>query len=85
MIEEEELVAESEYIGGMSDEEINAKHVRIRGSLALKYPRRENCCRNECGINDYRQPNGKPPIQHRCFLAVGHMGSCEFSSECVAS
>lgn len=69
--------------GGMTDAEIDAKHIRLRGSLALKYPPREACCWNECGLDDYFQRNGKPPKQHRCFLTNRHQGPCEFSSECA--
>lgn len=79
------MEAEEEEIGGMSDEEINAKHIRLRGSLDLKYPRREASCRHECGVDDYPKHPDKPPVQHRCFLAIGHKGPCEFSSECVTS
>lgn len=67
---------------GMTDAEIDAKHIRLRGSLKYKYPPRESSCRHECGNTDYYKVAGKPPIHHRCFLAVGHDGDCEFSSEC---
>lgn len=85
MIMEMAAVMESEEVGGMTDEEINAKHIRLRGSLDLKYPRREASCRNECGVDDYPKHKDRPPVQHRCFLTIGHKGSCEFSSECVTS
>lgn len=81
MIAEEEISQASDF---ESDEAMDAKHIRLRGSLALKYPPREASCRHECGLDDYRKSEGKPPVQHRCFLAVGHQGPCEFSSECVA-
>lgn len=71
----------------MTDEEVNAKHLRVRGSDRYKYPPNESRCKAECGIEghcvDTHRFTGKTRIvQHRCFLALGHGGFCEFSSEC---
>lgn len=69
----------------MTTGEINAKHVAIRGSLAYKYPPKEARCRSNCGLNDMpvTDRNGNRKLaDHGCFLAVGHKGLCEFSSEC---
>jgi len=60
----------------MTDAEIDAKHIKLRGSLKLKYPPREACCRVRCVQGD-NQTRG-----HQCFLTSGHDGSHEFSSEC---
>jgi hypothetical protein len=68
---------------------INKKHKRIRGTPELKYPPKESRCRLTCGISGHdwwadkftgKQREG----QHRCFLAIGHRGDCEFSSECTS-
>lgn len=64
----------------------NEKHKRIRGSLELKYPPKESCCRKGCGYQHYKvEIRGKTETrQHPCFLAIGHEGPCEFSSECAS-
>jgi hypothetical protein len=74
----------------LTDKEIegyNAKHKRIRGSLALKYPPKESRCGGECGRLDYRvEIRGREQVKHHpCVLAESHKGECEFSSECVTS
>ena len=69
----------------MTQAEINAKHVAIRGSLAYKYPPKESRCHEKCGLADMpvvdRNQNRKY-ADHGCFLAIGHKGECQFSSEC---
>lgn len=85
MTMEMEMVDEAEDVGGMTDAEIDAKHISLRGSLKYKYPPRESSCRHECGASDYFKVVSKPPEHHRCFLAIGHQGDCEFSSECAVS
>lgn len=72
----------------MTQVEINRKHVRIRGSMAYKYPPKESRCRTKCGLGDMpvldRFQNRKHE-DHRCFLGIAHDGDCEFSSECGLS
>lgn len=71
--------------GGMTDAEINAKHIRLRGSTALRYAgERQKRCEDVCGFLDL------PPDEedgewrhHRCFLLAKHKDICEFSSECA--
>jgi hypothetical protein len=68
---------------------INKKHKRIRGTSELKYPPKESRCHATCGIpaDDAwaHKFTGKfQKGQHRCFLAIGHRGDCEFSSECTS-
>jgi hypothetical protein len=68
-------------------ENINRKHRLIRGSMELKFPPKEARCRNTCGElhcevpieDEYRW------VEHPCFLKPGHVGDCEFSSECDQS
>lgn len=67
----------------MTDIEIDRKHVCLRGSLRSKYPPREVSCRKQCECGDYYKFNDRPAANHRCFLADGHKGPCEFSSECA--
>lgn len=64
---------------------INKRHIALRGSLALKYPRRDAACKATCGKLDNpsdRSTGGN----HQCFLNP-HPDSepHEFSSECVRS
>jgi hypothetical protein len=70
------------------DESLNKKHLRLRGSLKLKYPPREARCRSTCAGVDYLVMSGPNKTQlagHPCFLAIDHAGPCEFSSECAPS
>lgn len=67
------------------DQRINNKHFRIRGSHDLKYSANKSRCLNRCGIaHDWiKDASGREVAKpHRCFLAVGHEGFCEFSSIC---
>ena len=67
----------SRKLCGLTNAEIVARHLALRGSNAIKYPRVQNACVHRCGRDD----NGGN--QHRCFL--GHHGpevNHEFSSEC---
>lgn len=73
---EDETSEEAFY---MTDAEIDAKHIRLRGSLAPKYPPREACCQKRCGAGDN---NSDRDGQHQCFLVPGHADAHEFSSEC---
>lgn len=68
----------------MTTGEINAKYVALRGSLLYKYPPKEARCRKECGYLHYviESPRGRRVVEHPCFLAIGHEGWCQFSSEC---
>jgi hypothetical protein len=69
----------------MTQAEINAKHIAIRGSLAYKYPPKESRCREKCGLADMSVIDNKSIrkyVDHGCFLAIGHKGECQFSSEC---
>lgn len=63
----------------------NKKHRRVRGSLQLKYPPKESRCLKTCGTLHYQVDTrkGKEYREHPCFLAIGHEGLCEFSSECA--
>ena len=74
---------EDEDVGGMTEGEINDKHFRIRGSMDLKYPPRDQACLAPCGFKDARQL-GELPRDHVCVLERHHKGECEFSSECAA-
>ena len=67
-----------------ADSVLDAKHIHIRGGLALKYPPREGRCSSTCGAFDYEVTNrGKQEDHHHpCLLALSHTGPCEFSSEC---
>lgn len=69
----------------MTDEEITEKHKRIRGTHELKYPPNESRCRNKCGTkhDPVMTDKGEIMVEHRCFLGVGHVGQCEFSSACA--
>lgn len=69
----------------LEDQRINDKHYRIRGSHDLKYPANRSRCLNRCGIAHdlIKDPSGREVARpHRCFLAVGHEGFCQFSSIC---
>lgn len=81
MIEETEIASKSEVDEPMG--RYDRKHIRIRGSLAYKYPPKDSRCRLECGLIDYAKIIDKPAVGHPCFLAIGHSGPCEFSSECA--
>lgn len=61
---------------GMTDAQITAKHRRLRGSDALKYPPPHLACIEMCGLCT---PG------HRCFLMAGHTPKDihEFSSVCL--
>jgi hypothetical protein len=64
----------------------NRKHKLICGSYELKYPPRRERCAGECGVIHYRiEVKGREEVRaHPCFLAFGHKGNCQFSSECDA-
>lgn len=68
----------------MTDDEVNKKHRRVRGSDALKYPPNESRCRETCGTRHDRvvTAHGERMVEHRCFLALEHQGYCEVSSAC---
>src|SRR5215831_13287591 len=69
---------------GLTDAQIMEKHIRLRGSSALKYPAAESACAERCGLGD--RPDLKdPPHDHRCFLMPAHSGDHQFSSECGQS
>jgi hypothetical protein len=70
----------------MTDEEITAKHKRIRGTHELKYPGKESRCKGGCGRYHYVviTSRGERTTEHPCFLAIDHSGPCEFTSECDA-
>lgn len=72
----------------LNDPEIEGyykRHKRIRGSHELKYPPKESRCRRACGTLHYEVDTRKAKEyrEHPCFLAIGHEGPCEFSSECA--
>lgn len=69
----------------MTDEEITAKHKRIRKTHELKYPPNESRCRNKCGTrhDPVVTQSGEKMVEHQCFLGVVHSGECEFSSVCA--
>lgn len=76
------------------DEALAAKHKRIRGTNALKYPINNGSrCEQLCCLLDLRDDGATNPSQrlrhHRCFLFTSHEGSAEglheFSSECARS
>lgn len=68
----------------MTTGEINAKHVALRGSLVYKYPPNAARCKKECGYLHYviESLRGRQVVERPCFLAIGHEGYCQFSSEC---
>jgi len=69
----------------MTTKEINDKHLALRGSLAYKYPPKESRCRHRCELGDMPIADKNQNIKygdHGCFLAIGHKGTCQFSSEC---
>lgn len=72
----------------LTDQEMEgymAKHKRIRGSYELKYPPRAFRCERKCG-RLHCEVEGQRGIiltEHPCFLAIGHRGECQFSSECA--
>lgn len=68
----------------MTDDEINKKHRRIRGSDVLKYPPNESRCKQTCGTRHDRvvTAQGERMVEHRCFLALEHQSDCQFSSAC---
>jgi hypothetical protein len=68
----------------MTEIEINNKHRKVRGSDDLKYPPKDERCGGECGESHYLiEVRGMERMRmHPCFLAMGHAGSCEFTSEC---
>jgi hypothetical protein len=73
----------------LTDAEIlnyNKKHKWIRGSSELKYPPKESRCHEDCGERhcEILTATGRKWTTHPCFLAIGHSGKCEFSSECDA-
>lgn len=83
----ENMAQADEHFSELEIKSFNAKHKRLRGSNDLKYPPRESSCKNECGIPEHdvsMNREGKEMMrrQHRCFLAAGHEGACEFSSAC---
>lgn len=64
---------------------IDRRHVTLRGSMDLKYPRAQ--CAHPCAGMDSRITSERRFVRyedHRCFLAEGHSGPHEFSSECGA-
>lgn len=69
------------YQRDMDDESINAKHLRIRGTLDYKYPPPESACKSGCGAGDDKL--NKKTSDHRCVLAIGHEGDCMWSWECL--
>lgn len=75
---------DEEVLPGMTLKQVNDKHVRIRGSIDLKYPPRDQCCLKPCGHNDLRE-TGMPARHHVCVLNRHDTGkACEFSWECLA-
>lgn len=69
----------------MPDSLIDARHLSLLGTNALKYvagtvlPR----CALDCGLDDVPPYNrGGEPTNHRCWLGAGHTEPCEWSSEC---
>lgn len=67
--------------GGMSYAAIQSKHLRLRGTEALRYPDKEDRCGRSCGLGDLPADGKREARDHPCFLGP-HEGPCEFSSEC---
>lgn len=90
MLDEPEQQEQTDTFTNAEQQAFSAKHRALRGSDRLKYPPRGGRCKSECGIPDHDSfyltnlgRNRKQQKQeHRCFLAIGHRGCCEFSSEC---
>lgn len=75
---------DEDAVGGMTDAEINAKHIKLRGTTALRYAgEREKRCEEVCGYLDHPPDEGDEDWRHhRCFRVAKHEDICEFSSEC---
>lgn len=72
---------------GLTYSQIEAKHLRLRGTTDLRYPPNQHRCRLRCGLDDMRDGEGERQriSSHCCFLRSNHDGPCEWSSECGLS
>lgn len=59
---------------------VDARHLALRGTVALRYHPPDSWCDAAC--NRFDNDNYK---HHRCPLGAGHAGECEWSSECGGS